>query len=210
MASIAEGVIPSPTAIAYTYSSPYVVPFDTFDHVHKIPVSGCGTSAAGVGVFIDNPPGALRRIERLTVSADSYTMSELDTPGDVVTFDIVPGTASDAIAGVIEDSPDGSIFAAYQVTGCDNWTLLAGIQTDFDWRQVPAPGLGTGSLIPKTEGVQIIGWRVNVDGMSTSNQYEFVHYDGYSVRAWTVDMADATIGFSLFQLHSDRSDLSVL
>jgi hypothetical protein len=210
MNAIVEGIVPKPRRIAATYASPYLVPFDAFDHIKRVPLPRCGRSLVGVGVFGGSGNRGTKHIQRLNLGTDAYTISELPTNGTVVTFDIVPGVNSEAIAAVIEESSDGAVFKAYRITGCDTWSFLGSIPVDFDWRPAPAPGFG--GDIPKTDGVQILGWRTDYqDVTNPTNQYKFVHYDGYAIRIWTIEVTNGTISnavlhSSLFPLHSERTD----
>jgi hypothetical protein len=219
LSQIAQGIIPPPVAVAYTFFPPYVVPFDSFDHFEHLPIPGCEGSLVGVGVFGDDVTSVPRRIERLTLDASSYTISELATPFDVITFDLVAEANGNAIAGVIGSSAAGSVFAAYRVTNCGDWVSLGSVPIDFDWRPVPAPGFGDGTgpkdagvVVPKTDGVQLLGWRVSPGDASGSNRYRFVHYDGYTMRVLTVGVTNGTASMASFDvaqyaLHSNRSDL---
>lgn len=210
MGTIADGLVPNPTRIASTYSSPYLVPFDAFDHLRRVPLPGCGRSMAGVGVFGESG-GTTRHLQRLRLGTEAYTISELPGTGNVVTFDVVAGSDSEAIAGVVEVSSGGAVFEVYRIVDCDSWTSLGSIPTDFDWRPAPAPAFG--GDIPKTDGVQLLGWRTDYPaGTGPVSQYEFVHYDGYSIRVWTVEVTNGTtstaaLRFSVFPLHSERTDL---
>jgi hypothetical protein len=213
LSKIAAGAVPDPAGISYAFVPPYVVPFDSFDHPARILLPGCDRTIAGVGIFEGDVGTVPRRIERLSVSDSAYSISELETPFDVITFGVVPGANADAIVGVVGSSSSGYVFAAYRATGCNDWAFLGSVPIDFDWRPAPAPGFGgPGAVVPKTNGVQVLGWRLQETAGTSTASYRFLHYDGYTVRVWTVGVSDGTTSsgsfdVAQFTLHSDRNDL---
>jgi hypothetical protein len=185
--------------------APYVAPFDAFDHLQMLSLAGCDASAVGVGVFANNPAGVPRQLERLALSSTTYTIREISTPFDVISVGVVDGPDADAIVGVIGEQGSSSVFAAYRVSDCDTWTPLGTVPTDFAWRS-PSPE------VPKTDGVQMFGVQTMAPA-ADANQYRFLHYDGYDVRVWDIEVTNAqppiaSFSFKKMSIHGERKDLA--
>jgi hypothetical protein len=191
---------------------PYVQPFDGFDHLASLNIAGCPPSAVGVGIFNSAVRGAPRQLQQLRVTgATTYVTEEIPTTFDVTTVVVVTAGDSDAVVAAIGPSN----FVAYRVTSCDQWTVIAAGQTDFDWRAPPAPSFGaSGPTVPKTNGVQVLGTRsTDVGAAGDLEHLRFFHYDGYDLRVWEVDIVSAqagggTLSFRKIPIHMDRDDIT--
>lgn len=215
LSQVASGTVPLLGSLTQSVvAAPYLEAFASFDHAQVLSVAGCSPLVVGVGVFSNHPNGVPRQLERLIIQSATYATEELATPFDVVSLAVVGGASGDAIVGVIGEQGTSGVFAAYRVTGCDQWLPLGSVPTDFGWRSPPAPHWGEGGpLVPKTDGVQILGLRATDPATPGDNRYRFLHYDGYDVRLWEVGVTDAQPPTARFTsrksiVHTDRTDLA--
>lgn len=185
---------------------PYLVPFDAFDHLLPLELTGCGPQALGVSVFSSDVAGVPRALQRLELSAAGYSARLIQTTGEVITFGAVV-EATSAVLGVIERRGDGYSFVVYRLSSCDDLQARGELTIDFDWRTPEAASFSTGS-VPKTTGVQLLGVEV-----SNGTRYRFYEYDGYVLRIFDVMFStpldpQATITLKEILLHETRTDLA--
>jgi len=202
---LGDGGVPTAPASIMTQSqihAPYLVPFDAFDHLAPLSASGCDPSAVGVGVFANASAGVPRRLEQLAFHDGSYDVTEIDSAFDVVTFAVVAGSSGESLVGALGMQGSSAVFAVYHVAACNQWSPLATVPTDFDWR---APS----QAVPQNDGAQILG--LSVPGTARAR---FLHYDGYDVRSWDVEVSSvqpptADVFFQKTSVHATRSDVAL-
>jgi hypothetical protein len=194
------------TLVPETIHAPYVRAFDAFDHLQKLELDACPPAALGVGVFTSDVHGIPRALELVLPSATTFDTRELTTTGEIVTFSVV-SLGDAALVGAVERSDGAYTFAAYRITACDEFELLAEAPVEFDWRAPPAPSF-TNGILPKTDGVKLLGVAVN-DGTET---YRFYEYDGYDLRIFELSRSEPqgpfTIGTHKVAVHVARDDLA--
>ena len=190
---------------------PYVVPFDTFDHLDFLGSGTCGTVAIGVSQFED-APNAPRSAILLTLPEDGgqsegFEAEEVIAGGEVVT--VAAGRLDEAermVLGVLINEDDSFVFEAYEYVLCGSLRRMGRQRVDFDVRHVPTPGYYESSERPFTNGVKLAAL-----ADKEARTVVFVHYDGYDVRRFTVVVSGAawTISERIDHVHDTRSDLSV-
>jgi hypothetical protein len=182
-----------------------LTPFDAFDHLQVLPLPGCLQSAVGVGAFANSPAGVPRQLEQIVFQGTTYVVTEIPTDFDVITLSVVIGPNGDVIVGFLGSKGSSTLFGAFRITDCNQWMSLGNITTDFAWR---TPSVH----VSKTDGVQLLGLR-EADLVTGSSRYRFLHYDGYDVRSWEVEVTNAqpptgSLSFRQVPIHADRSDVS--
>lgn len=194
------------TLVPEVIHPPYVRPFDAFDHLQKLELDACPPAALGVGIFTADVHGIPRALELVLPAATTFDTRELTTAGEIVTFAVV-SEGDTAVVGAIERSDAAYSFAAYRVTGCDQFELLAEAPVEFDWHAPAAPSF-TGGVLPKTDGVKLLGVAAG-DG---AEPYRFYEYDGYDLRIFELSRSEPQGPFAIsprnVAVHATRDDLA--
>jgi hypothetical protein len=192
------------TVLDQAVHAPYLAPFDGFDHLSTISVAGCPATTVGIGVFSQSAGKVARRLQAIELG-DRYSATDIPTNFDDVTTIAVLAREpeGDAMIGIYGAAGGKNTFALWQLSPCGQWTQLADVTIEFDWRTPEAPGFGSGAVVPKTYGVKIEAARV-------AGELWFVHYDGWDIRM--VRAAGSATGWFLteekYNVHKERHDLS--
>jgi len=156
----------------------YFQPFEAFDHIANLGIPACPGIALGVGLVASNPGTQFpRRLQRLLIHSESFDTEDLPINLDAVTsLSILPRpTEADALVFVVGQQ-NGKAVASLWVHDCNSIRELSRFPIEFDWRTPHATVFGPGG-IPRTNGVKFVA-------QNLGTEVEFLHYDGYDVRAF--------------------------
>jgi hypothetical protein len=189
------------TLLTQTTQDGYLQPFDAFDDLASLQLPECGAAALGIGLVSSFGQRFPRRLERMSIHADSFDTLDVPTGFDsVVTFSVLPGPVAGGSLVFMLGKKNGVDFAAAWQFDCDNMTELTEFPVEFDWKTPPAPSFGPAG-IPKTDGVKLISRRF-------ADEFDFIHYDGYDVRLFRVANTGGWTGSEeKYNVHKSRDDL---
>lgn len=191
------------TTFTQTIQPGYLIPFDGFDHLSSVSLPGCAPTALGVGVVPAAAGSFPRTLQRLTFQLGTFGTQEIPTGLESVTTIAVAQRESQGDALVIALGLKGGLDELVLWSmDCQGMTELLQMPIEFSWRAPPAPQFGQAALA-KTDGVKLVS-------MTSGNEIDFAHYDGYDVRVFrAIEGAEGwRASEDKYSLHGSRDDLA--
>lgn len=193
------------------YERPYVRPFEAYDQLTDMSISGCPEMALGVGIFNVESGDVPRRLQAILLddaarSSGKYTATDFPNVQNVLAIAMSDAPAESRflqLLAVIHTEKDAHLFSLLGRTGCAEWSTLSTRDIDFDIRSPPSPAWGEVANVPVTEYVVLVG-ALREDLRTV----EFYHYDGYDLRVMSANAQTWEITQRIERLHDERDDLS--